>query len=271
MLAFAAQVITSYKANVDSHVRELQKLKGAERERAEATIEGNKKVSESLENLRKGVEEFGHVFEKAFEFGKEAFAAYAEHTKLATATAHVKHRQPDQGVGRSEDADRADARRRRAADERVPSSTPTRWPSSRRRCSATRGKVSTLRRCTRRCSRRSPRSRPRASTISACTSTRRASRWTTRRIAPSCSAASWRSSRTRQRGWRRGSRPRPSARPPPGVAFVDATDRMKEAVGKLAVSLTPLIEKAAKMLGLVGDLSDPNKGGPRSLHAAQEG
>jgi BioD-like phosphotransacetylase family protein len=56
-----------------------------------------------------------------------------------------------------------------------------------------------------------------------------------------------------------------------GVAFVDATDRMKEAVGKLAVSLTPLIEKAAKMLGLVGDLSDPNKGGRASLHAAQEG
>lgn len=83
-----SDVLTRYKAEVTDHVRGLEKLKGAERERAKETIEANKKIAESYDVQIKGL----HRLTEAFSVAKgmvnvaiDSFKAYTEHSRLATA------------------------------------------------------------------------------------------------------------------------------------------------------------------------------------------
>lgn len=59
LLDFASRVLTTYKADVDQHVRELGKLKGAEKDRAQATIDANKQASSSFEDQIKSIGKWG--------------------------------------------------------------------------------------------------------------------------------------------------------------------------------------------------------------------
>ncbi len=69
-------VVTRYKANVDDHVRELKKLKGEERKRAEDLIKDNEKVSESLEGQIKTIGKIAVAVGAAYAAGKIAIESY---------------------------------------------------------------------------------------------------------------------------------------------------------------------------------------------------
>lgn len=54
-----SQVLTQYRADVSDHTRALEKLKGAERERAQASIDANKQVEGGLQSHLKMLTELG--------------------------------------------------------------------------------------------------------------------------------------------------------------------------------------------------------------------
>lgn len=88
LLDFGAKVITTYRANVDEHVRQLEKLSGEERKRAQASIDANKATSASLKDLGVGLDNLSKSFGVAAQAGQflwDSFKEGAEHSRLATA------------------------------------------------------------------------------------------------------------------------------------------------------------------------------------------
>ena len=91
-LDLASKVTTFYKADVSDHVRELGKLKGAEKERAQVTIAAHKDLESSLSSQIKTLGKVGLAVGAVVGTVKvmqSAFKEYAEHEKLSTAAVGV--------------------------------------------------------------------------------------------------------------------------------------------------------------------------------------
>lgn len=90
LLDFASKVVTTYKADTRDHVKELEKLKGAEKERAKEAIEQGKQVEAGLEGQLKT---FGKLAlgiaaaAGAATIAWDAFNEKMEHGRLTTAAA----------------------------------------------------------------------------------------------------------------------------------------------------------------------------------------
>src|SRR3990167_3472523 len=92
LLDFTSKVITEYKADASDHVKELKKLKGEERARAQATIDANEKVEKSLDGQVKSIQRVGVAIGAAYAAGRvavESFRAAAEHSRLEAAASGV--------------------------------------------------------------------------------------------------------------------------------------------------------------------------------------
>lgn len=77
ILDFGSRILSTYKADVSDHVSKLKQLKGEEKERAKATIEGNEKVKDSLESQIKSL-------------GKVALAAGAAYAVIKSSIESAK-------------------------------------------------------------------------------------------------------------------------------------------------------------------------------------
>jgi hypothetical protein len=73
---FASKVITHYKADVSDHVKALEKLKGAERDAAQAAIDANKARSGVLEGQIKGLGKLNEAFGAATRVAQTFWEGY---------------------------------------------------------------------------------------------------------------------------------------------------------------------------------------------------
>lgn len=92
LLDITSNVLTKYKADVSDHVKGLEKLKGAEREAAEAAIKAGKDREKALEGQIEGIGKATNAiegFKKAVQIGQDGFRAYAEDVKLRAAAGAV--------------------------------------------------------------------------------------------------------------------------------------------------------------------------------------
>jgi len=91
-MGILSDVLTSYRADVSDHVAGLKKLKGAEADRAKETIAANEKVKSSLEDQIKMIGKVSAAvggIVGAYALAKSALTSYAEYSKLAAATVGV--------------------------------------------------------------------------------------------------------------------------------------------------------------------------------------
>ena len=91
-MGILSDVLTSYRADVSDHVAGLKKLKGAEADRAKETIAANEKVKSSLEDQIKMIGKVSAAvagIAGAYAVAKSALNSYAEYSKLAAATVGV--------------------------------------------------------------------------------------------------------------------------------------------------------------------------------------
>lgn len=75
-LEFLSNIVSRYKADVSDHVAGLKKLKGEERERAKATIEANEKIKASLEDQIKSIAKVATAIAGAYAAGRVAIESY---------------------------------------------------------------------------------------------------------------------------------------------------------------------------------------------------
>jgi hypothetical protein len=256
MLAFAAKVVTSYKANVDDHVKSLDKLKGAEKDRAESSIEANKKVSEALAQTKDGIE----LLAKGIEFGKEMFAAYAEHSKLAAATASVdfeKLTKASAGLKTQtelmKDAAVLQAGAFKLSGDQMAIVEKAMLSYSRKGLDAQKVHEALLHAVTAlktdglddlgvhidKTGLEMEKSKDRAELF--------------RRVMEKL--------KTETKGVSDAQQTEAERTTAAGVAFENAVEKMKTSLGKLVVALTPLVEKIGTLAGYVADLGDKNVGG----------
>jgi hypothetical protein len=86
LLDVQANVLTTYKANVDDHVRKLDQLGDAEKKHKDTAVAANKEIGHSFTELRSALE----LLHKGFEFAKDSFEEFTKHTRLANAAAGVE-------------------------------------------------------------------------------------------------------------------------------------------------------------------------------------
>jgi hypothetical protein len=90
ILDFASRVTTTYKADVNDHIKELRKLKGEEKERAKAMLDEQRKINDGLEGQIKTIGKVGLAVGAAVGIATLAWHAYQEtleHSRLKTAAA----------------------------------------------------------------------------------------------------------------------------------------------------------------------------------------
>jgi hypothetical protein len=86
LLDAQANVLTTYKANVDDHVRKLDQLGDAEKKHKDIAVAANKEIGHSFTELHSALE----LLHKGYEFAKESLDEYTKHTRLAHAAAGIE-------------------------------------------------------------------------------------------------------------------------------------------------------------------------------------
>lgn len=84
-----SKVLTQYKADVSDHVRGLEKLKGEQRKLAEETIKANKESLGAIEDQIKGINRMRDAFAVAkgmINFAADSLKLYTEHARLSAAS-----------------------------------------------------------------------------------------------------------------------------------------------------------------------------------------
>lgn len=81
----AAKVITTYRANVDEHVRALEKLAAAGDSRAKSEIDNNKRVNTSITDVKSAYESVTGTISAMWGAANDALNAYAQHQRMVAA------------------------------------------------------------------------------------------------------------------------------------------------------------------------------------------
>jgi hypothetical protein len=86
LLDVQANVLTTYKANVDDHVRKLDQLGDAEKKHKDTAVATNKEIGHSFTELHSALE----LLHKGYEFAKESLDEYTKHARLANAASGIE-------------------------------------------------------------------------------------------------------------------------------------------------------------------------------------